>query len=124
MPRVKRGVMHSKRRKNLLKTTKGFQRGRKKLIKLATTATMKAGANAFRDRRAKKRTTRALWQVQLNAAAREYGLSYSKFIAGLKAAKIDLDRKVLAKLAQTEPKVFAKIVEKTKAEIKTVAKAK
>ncbi|MFA5124571.1 MAG: 50S ribosomal protein L20 [Patescibacteria group bacterium] len=114
MPRVKRGVMHAKRRKNLLKTTKGFERGRKKLIKLAKTASIKAGANALRDRRAKKRTTRTLWQIQLNAAVREYGLSYSKFIAGLKKAKIDLDRKVLAQLAQKEPAVFAKIVEKVK----------
>ncbi|MFA6593656.1 MAG: 50S ribosomal protein L20 [Candidatus Buchananbacteria bacterium] len=114
MPRVKRGVMHAKRRKNLLKATKGFERGRKKLIKLAKTASIKAGANALRDRRAKKRTARALWQIQLNAAVREYGLSYSKFIAGLKKAKIDLDRKVLAQLAQKEPKTFAKIVEKIK----------
>jgi len=106
--------MHAKRRKNLLKTTKGFERGRKKLIKLAKTASIKAGANALRDRRAKKRTTRTLWQIQLNAAVREYGLSYSKFIAGLKKAKIDLDRKVLAQLAQKEPAVFAKIVEKVK----------
>lgn len=106
--------MHAKRRKNLLKTTKGFERGRKKLIKLAKTASLKAGANALRDRRAKKRTTRALWQIQLNAAVREHGLSYSKFIAGLKKAKIDLDRKVLAQLAQKKPKIFAKIVEKVK----------
>jgi len=115
MPRVKRGVMHSKRRKNILKTTKGFERGPKKLIKLAQTAAMKAGANAFRDRRAKKRTARALWLVQLNAAVREHGLTYSKFINGLKTANIELDRKVLAELAQKEPKAFAKIVEKIKA---------
>lgn len=96
MPRVKRGVMHSKRRKNVLKQTKGFRWGRKKLIKVAKTAAVKAGAYAYRDRRAKKRTARALWQVQLNAAVREYGISYSKFIAGLKTAKIEMDRKVLA----------------------------
>jgi len=106
--------MHSKRRANLLKKTKGFQRGRKKLIKLATTAAIKAGANAYRDRRAKKRTARALWQVQLNAAVREQGLTYSKFISGLHKDKIDLDRKVLAELAQKQPQVFAKIVEKVK----------
>ncbi|MFA5021305.1 MAG: 50S ribosomal protein L20 [Patescibacteria group bacterium] len=114
MPRVKRGVMHSKRRSNLLKTTKGYQRGRKKLIKLATTAAMKAGANAFRDRRAKKRTARSLWLVQLNAAVREHGLTYNKFINGLKKAKIELDRKVLAELAQKEPSAFAKLIEKIK----------
>ena len=114
MPRVKRGVMHNKRRKNVLKQTKGFRWGRKKLIKVAKTAVLKAGAYAYRDRRAKKRSARALWQVQLNAAVREYGLSYSKFIAGLKKAKIEMDRKVLASLAQKHPAVFAKIVEKVK----------
>ena len=114
MPRVKRGVMHSKRRKNVLKQTKGFRWGRKKLIKVAKTAVLKAGSYAYRDRRAKKRTARALWQVQLNAAVREHGLSYSKFIAGLKKAKIEMDRKVLASLAQKHPTVFAKIVEKVK----------
>jgi large subunit ribosomal protein L20 len=106
--------MHSKRRKNVLKQTKGFRWGRKKLIKVAKTAAVKAGAYAYRDRRAKKRTARALWQVQLNAAVREYGISYSKFIAGLKTAKIEMDRKVLAQLAQKHPAVFAKIVEKVK----------
>jgi len=114
MPRVKRGVMHAKRRKNILKQTKGYRWGRKKLIKVAQTATMKAGAYAYRDRRAKKRSARALWQIQLNAAAREHGLSYSKLIAGLKKNKIELDRKVLAQLAQKEPKAFAKIIEKIK----------
>ncbi len=114
MPRVKRGVMHSKRRKNLLKKTKGFQRGRKKLIKLATTAAMKAGANAFKDRRLKKRSARALWQVQLNAAVREHGLSYSKFIALLKTANIGLDRKVLSEIAKKEPAIFAKIIAQIK----------
>lgn len=114
MPRVKRGVMHSKRRKNVLKQTKGFRWGRKKLIKVAKTAVMKAGAYAYRDRRAKKRSARALWQVQLNAAVREYGLSYSKFIAGIKKANIEMDRKVLSQLAQKHPAVFAKIVEKVK----------
>ena len=106
--------MHSKRRKNVLKQTKGFRWGRKKLIKVAKTAVLKAGSYAYRDRRAKKRTARALWQVQLNAAVREHGLSYSKFIAGLKKAKIEMDRKVLASLAQKHPTVFAKIVEKVK----------
>jgi len=114
MPRVKRGVMHSKRRKNILKRTKGFTGGRKKLIKVAKTAAVKAGAFAYRDRRAKKRTARALWQIQLNAAVREHGMSYSRFIAGLKKAQIELDRKVLSELAQKHPAVFAKIVEKVK----------
>lgn len=114
MPRVKRGVMHTKSRKNLLKQAKGFQNGRKNLIKLATTAVTKAGAYAYRDRRVKKRTARALWQIQLNAAVRLHDLSYSKFMAGIKKAGIDMDRKVLAELAKIEPKVFAKIIEKIK----------
>lgn len=114
MPRVKRGVMHTKSRRNILKRAKGFKWGRKKLIKIAQTAVTKADAYAFRDRRTKKRTMRGLWQIQLNAAVREHGLSYSKFIGGLKKAKIELDRKVLSELARKEPSVFAKIVEKVK----------
>lgn len=114
MPRVKRGVIHTKNRKNILKKAKSYKWGRKKLIKLAKTAVTKAGAYSYRDRKVKKRVNRQLWQVQLNAAVREYGLSYSKFIAGLKKAKIELDRKVLAEIAQKQPKVFAKIVEKIK----------
>lgn len=105
-------MLHTKSRKNILKRAKGFKWGRKKLIKIAKTAITKADAYAFRDRRAKKRTMRGLWQIQLGAALRERGLSYSKFIGGLKKAKIDLDRKVLAELARKEPSIFAKIVEK------------
>ncbi len=114
MPRVKRGVIHSKSRKNLLKQAKGFMWGRKKLIKLATTAVTKAGAYAYRDRRTKKRDARALWQIRLNAAAREHGLSYSKFIAGIKKSSIELDRKVMSEIARKYPTIFAKIVEKAK----------
>jgi len=117
MPRVKRGVMHNKRRKNILKNTEGFQRGRKKLIKLAKTAAIKAGANAYKGRKLKKRAYRALWQVKLNAAVRPFELSYSKFIAGLKTAKIELDRKVLSELANKNPQAFAKIVERVKSAI-------
>lgn len=114
MPRVKRGVIHTKTRKNVLKQAKGYKWGRKKLIKLAKTATTKAGAYAHRDRRNKKRTARRLWQIQLNAAVREHGLTYSKFIAGLKKAKIELDRKVLSQIAKSQPNIFTKIVEKVK----------
>src|SRR3989338_4813331 len=114
MPRVKRGVINTKNRRNILKRAKGFKWGRKRLIKIAKTAIIKADAYAYRDRRVKKRTMRALWQIQLNAAVRPHGLSYSQFIDRLKKAKIDLDRKVLAELAQKEPKAFAKIVEKVK----------
>lgn len=114
MPRVKRGIIHLKKRKNLLKAVKGYTRGRKKLIKLARPAMLKAGAYAFRDRRAKKRTRRALWQIKLNAALRENenALSYSRFMGLLKKQSIALDRKVLADLAEHNPAIFSKIVER------------
>ncbi|OIO49644.1 MAG: 50S ribosomal protein L20 [Parcubacteria group bacterium CG_4_9_14_0_2_um_filter_41_8] len=110
MPRVKRGTTHVKNRSNILRKAKGFKWGRKKLIKIAKTAVTKAGAHAYRDRRVKKRTTRALWQVKINAAARENKTSYSRLIDGLKKAKIEIDRKVLADIAENDPKVFSKIV--------------
>lgn len=108
--RVKRGTSHIKKRRRLLKRTKGFRGGRKNLIKLAKTAATKAGAHAYRDRRLKKRTNRGLWQIKINAAVREHGLSYSKFIDLLKKNKIELDRKVLADLAENEPKIFEAVV--------------
>lgn len=114
MPRVKRGMGHVKRRKNILKQAKGFKWGRKKKIKLAKTAVKKAGVYAYRDRRNKKRDRRALWQNQINAGLRPLGLSYSKFINLLKINKIELDRKILADLAEKHPETFAKIVEKVK----------
>lgn len=118
MPRVKRGTLVKKRHNKLFRATKGYKHGRKKLIKRAKEAWLKAGQHAFRDRRRKKREFRALWIQQLNAAVRADGLRYSEFINGLKVAKIDLDRKVLAQLAQEEPAEFAKIVGKTKAALK------
>ncbi|MBU1179684.1 50S ribosomal protein L20 [Patescibacteria group bacterium] len=114
MPRVKRGKTHVKHRKNILKKVKGFRGGRKNLIKQAKTASTKAGAHAYRDRRVKKRTARRLWQVRLNAAVREHGWTYSKFIGALKKAKCELDRKVLSELAIKEPETFKKIIDKLK----------
>lgn len=114
MARVKRGVMHAKRRKNLLKRTKGYRWGRKSKITLAKVAARKAGVHAFAHRRDKKGDFRALWTVQLNAAVREHGLSYSRFIDKLHKAKIELDRKVLAQLAREYPAVFNKLVEEVK----------
>lgn len=111
MPRVKRGTMHVKKRRKLLKQVKGYKWGRKKLIKLAKTAQTKAGAHAFRDRRKKKRTNRALWQIKINAFVREQGFSYSKFIDALKKNNIELDRKVLADLSVNNKKVLIKIME-------------
>ncbi|NIA18374.1 MAG: 50S ribosomal protein L20 [Actinobacteria bacterium] len=114
MPRVKRGTTHVKKRKKLLAKVKGFRGGRKKLIRVAKTAAVKAGAHAYVDRKKKKRTTRALWQIKINAFTREHDLSYSKFIKLLKDKKIDIDRKVLADLAVNNKKILAKIIEEIK----------
>jgi large subunit ribosomal protein L20 len=114
MPRVKRGVGHTKRRKNLLNKTKGYHWGRKSKIKLAKTAVKKAGAYAYRDRKNKKRSFRNLWQVQINAGSRINGMSYSKLIGALKSHKIELDRKILSEIAKEHPEVFAKIVSQVK----------
>lgn len=116
MPRVKRGITHVKKRRSLKKLTKGYKSGRHSLMRQMKTATKKAGVYAYRDRKAKKRTMRQLWQIRLNAAVREYGLPYSKFINLLKKNNIELDRKILSDLAQNEPNTFKKIVEQIKVE--------
>ncbi len=110
MPRVKRGKIHLKHRKNILAQAKGYMWGRKSKIKLAKIAVIKAGKNAYRDRRLKKRDMRALWQTRINAAARENGISYSKLIGALKKAGIELDRKVLSQIAASYPEAFKAIV--------------
>jgi large subunit ribosomal protein L20 len=110
MARVKRGMHHIKRRKNILKRTKGMMWGRKSKITLAKTAMTKAGVNAYRDRKLKKRDNRALNQVRINAAARELGTTFSKLMGALKGKKIALDRKVLAQIARDYPPVFEKLV--------------
>src|SRR3989344_2963052 len=99
MTRIKGGLLHSKRRKGILKHTRGFRWGRKSKIKLAKTAKMKAGQYAFVDRKMKKRINRQIWNIRINAAVREYGLSYSRLIDSLKKKNVALDRKVLAQLA-------------------------
>jgi large subunit ribosomal protein L20 len=114
MPRVKRGVIHLKTRRNLLKKTKGFKWGRKKLMKLAKTASVKAGMHAYVDRRLKKRTRRGLWQTKISAFVKEHGMSYSQFMGALKKANIAIDRKILADLAVNNKAVLAKLVEKAK----------
>jgi large subunit ribosomal protein L20 len=114
MVRIKGGKISQKRRRHLLKYAKGFRWGRKTKIKRAKEALMHAWEYAYRDRKAKKREFRALWQIQINAACRQLGISYSKFIYGLKKNKIELDRKILANLAQNHPQIFEKIVEKVK----------
>ena len=114
MVRVKRGKVAHKRRKNLLKYAKGFRLGRKSKYKLAKEALEKAWKYSYRDRKTKKREFRKLWQIQINAACRNLGLSYNKFIHFLKEKNIILDRKILATLAKEKPEVFEKIVEKVK----------
>ena len=112
MVRVKRGKIAHKRRKHLLKYAKGFRWGRKTKYRLAKDALYHAWEYAYRDRRAKKREFRSLWQIQINAACRKAGISYSKFVLGLKKNKIGLDRKILADLAKNHSETFEKIVEK------------
>jgi large subunit ribosomal protein L20 len=114
MSRVKRGTQRTKKRKKLLKQAKGFKWGRKNITRLAKTAVTKAGAHAYVGRKRKKRDARRLWQIRINAATREYGLSYSKFMNQLKKAHVELDRKVLADLAANNKKIFAQIIESLK----------
>ena len=114
MTRVKRGKIAHKRRKHLLKYAKGFRWGRKAKYRLAKEAIFHAWEYAYRDRRTKKREFRKLWQIQVNSACRQAGISYSKFIASLKKSKIGIDRKILAQLAQNYPQIFKKIIEQTK----------
>ncbi len=114
MPRIKRGTIHTKKRKSLLKKTKGYMWGRKSKLRFARVAALKAGAYAFRDRRNKKRDMRRLWTVKINAGARSLGTTYSKLINGLGKANIELDRKILADLAENNPDAFKAVVEKTK----------
>ncbi len=114
MTRIKRAVQARKHRKNVLKQTKGFKYGRKSKFKLAKDALRHALTYAYRDRKAKKRNFRNLWNLQINALARENGITYSKLISGLKNKKIELDRKSLSTLAKNYPQVFAKIIEEVK----------
>jgi len=109
--RIKRGFKARKRRKKVLKLAKGFRGGRSKLFRTAADAVDKALMYAYRDRRQRKRSFRRLWIARINAAARMNNLSYSKFMHGLKLAKVDLDRKVLAELAISDPAGFTKITE-------------
>jgi large subunit ribosomal protein L20 len=115
MPRVKRGVTARARHKKVLAQAKGYTQRRKSVFRVAKQAVMKAGQYAYRDRRQKKRVFRALWIARINAAVREQGLTYSAFIAGLKRAAIEIDRKVLADMAVLDKPGFAAIVDKVKA---------
>ena len=117
MPRVKRGVTARARHKKVLKQAKGFRGRRGNVYRIAKQAVMKAGQYAYRDRRNKKRTMRALWIARINAAVRELGMTYSAFMSGLKKANIEIDRKVLADIAVHDKAAFAGIVEQVKAKL-------
>jgi large subunit ribosomal protein L20 len=117
MPRVKRGVTARARHKKVLKQSKGFRGRRGNVYRIAKQAVMKAGQYAYRDRRNKKRTIRALWIARINAAVRELGMTYSAFMAGLKKANIEIDRKLLADLAVQDKPAFAKIAGQVKASL-------
>ncbi|HHJ18050.1 MAG TPA: 50S ribosomal protein L20 [Gammaproteobacteria bacterium] len=117
MPRVKRGVQAHARHKKVLEKAKGYYGARRKVYRVAKQAVIKAGQYAYRDRRQRKRQFRALWIARINAAARENGLSYSRFINGLGKAGIEIDRKVLADLAVFDQAAFSALAEQAKANL-------
>ena len=114
MPRAKRGVASRARRKKVLKAARGYYGARSRTFRVAKQAVIRAGQYAYRDRRQRKRQFRRLWIVRINAAAREHGLSYSRFISGLAKAGVEVDRKVLADIAMHEAEVFAALAERAK----------
>lgn len=111
MTRVKRGVSALKKRKKILRQTKGYKWGRKSKERAAKEALLHSLSRAFKGRKEKKRVFRALWQTQINAAVRKYGMTYGKFISALKKKEVEIDRKILADLAKNEPQTFKKVVE-------------
>jgi len=117
MPRVKRGVVARARHKKVLKQAKGYYGARSRIYRVAKQAVIKAGQYAYRDRRQRKRQFRALWIARINAGARECGLSYSRFISGLKKASIELDRKILADLAVFDKAAFAELASTAKSSL-------
>jgi large subunit ribosomal protein L20 len=114
MPRVKRGVTAHARHKKILKLAKGYYGARSRVYRVAKQAVIKAGQYAYRDRRQRKRQFRALWIARINAAARESGMSYSRFMDALKKASIELDRKVLADMAVYDKEGFAELVKQVR----------
>lgn len=111
MPRVKRAVHGRKKRREVLSQAKGYRGARSRRFRVAKEQLLHSGVYAYRDRRRKKGEFRRLWITRIGAASRQHGLSYSRFITGLKAAEVDLDRKVLADIAVTDPEGFAGLVE-------------
>jgi large subunit ribosomal protein L20 len=116
MPRVKRGVTARKRRNRILNEAKGYYGARSKLFKTAREAVEHGWRYAYRDRKQKKRTFRALWITRINAAAREHDMSYSRLINGLKRANVEVDRKILAQLAVTDPQAFGALADLAKSQ--------
>ena len=114
MPRVKRGVTAHARHKKVIKQAKGYRGRRKNVYRVAKQAVIKAGQYAYRDRRQRKRQFRALWITRINAAARENGLSYSRFMDGLHKADIQIDRKLLAEMAVNDNNAFARLAEQAR----------
>lgn len=114
MSRVKRGVAARRRKNRILKNAKGYRGARSRLLKTAREAVEKGWKYSYRDRKQRKRQFRSLWIARINAAAREHGLSYSRFISGLKAAGVEMDRKVLAELAVRDPQAFGSLAELAK----------
>jgi large subunit ribosomal protein L20 len=114
MTRVKRGTIKLKKRRSTLEKVKGYRHGRKSKKKQATEAISHAGAHAFAHRRKKKGDFRRLWQVRIGAALKEYDLSYSKFVGGLKKKNIEVDRKILSQIAKESPETFKRVVEEVK----------
>lgn len=115
MPRVKRGVTARASHKKILKKAKGYRGARSRVFRVAKQAVTKAGQYAYRDRKAKKRMFRRLWIARINAAARANGINYSRLMAGLKRANIEIDRKMLADIAIADEAAFGLIVDKAKA---------
>lgn len=113
--RATNGTVHRKRRKKIMKAASGFRGGRHRLYRTANQAVMKAGMHGFASRRQKKRQYRALWITRINAGLREHGVSYSRFIDNLLKAQVQLNRKMLAELALSEPEAFAELVSTTRA---------
>lgn len=111
MPRVKRGVHGRKKRREILKQAKGYRGARSRRVRVAREQLLHSGVYAYRDRRRRKGEFRRLWITRIGAASRQHGLSYSRFISGLKAAEVELDRKVLADIAATDPEGFAGLVD-------------
>lgn len=116
MPRVKRGVSAHKRKKRILDEARGYYGARSRLLKTAREAVHRGWQYAYRDRRQRKRQMHRLWIARINAASREQGLSYSRFMHGLRSAGVEIDRKVLADLAVSDPKAFGELAELSKSQ--------